>query len=86
EEGSPTVRPGEIIRATKEEKENQIQTVQKVQAAYAEDSQRSLEQLKNTAVKHLNIFDALMEASKYNTLGQITNAMFEVGGQYRRNM
>jgi len=86
EEGSPTVRPGEIIRATKEEKENQIQTVQKLHMAYADDSQKALEQLKNTAVKHLNIFDALMEASKYSTLGQITNAMFEVGGKYRRNM
>ncbi len=86
EEGSPTVRPGEIIRATKEEKENQIQTVQKMHKAYTEDSRKALEQLKSSAVKHLNIFDALMEASKTSTLGQITDAMFEVGGQYRRNM
>ena len=86
DKGSPTVRPGEIIRATREEKENQIKTVGKVQKAYPEYCEKSLEQLKSSAVKHLNIFDTLMEAAKYCTLGRITNAMFEVGGQYRRNM
>lgn len=85
-EGSPTVRPGEVIRATKEEKEQQIQTVKNLHQTNKKDSSKAIQMLKEAATKHKNMFDALMEASKHCSLGEITEAMFEVGGQYRRNM
>jgi methylmalonyl-CoA mutase len=53
---------------------------------YSEESKRSMEELKNASVQNRNIFEALMEATKYCSIGQITAALFEVGGQYRRNM
>ncbi|MFW5975109.1 MAG: methylmalonyl-CoA mutase family protein, partial [Bacteroidota bacterium] len=86
DEGSPTVRPGEIIRATEKEKKQQISTVKNLQKTNRKISQKSIEQLKKAAVEHKNIFDVLMEAAKHASLGEITSAMFEVGGQYRRNM
>jgi methylmalonyl-CoA mutase len=85
-EGSPTVRPGEVIRATEEEKQQQIQTVKNLQKTNKKASAKAIEALKQAAVKNHNMFDALMEASRHCTLGEITDAMFEVGGQYRRNM
>lgn len=85
-EGSPTVRPGEVIRATEKEKQQQIQTVKNLQKTNRKATVKALQQLKEAATKHRNIFDALMEASKHCSLGEITSAMFEVGGQYRRNM
>ena len=86
DEGSPTVRPGEIIRATEEEKKQQISTVKNLQKTNRKMSQKAIDQLKKAAIDHENIFDVLMEASKHASLGEITSAMFEVGGQYRRNM
>lgn len=86
DEGSPTVRPGEIIRATEKEKKQQISTVKNLQKTNRKISEKAIEQLKKAAIEHKNIFDVLMEASKHATLGEITSAMFEVGGQYRRNM
>jgi|AntRauTorckE6833_2_1112554.scaffolds.fasta_scaffold00497_16 methylmalonyl-CoA mutase len=85
-EGSPTVRPGEVIRATEEEKEQQIETVKNLNKTNKDISVKTIRRLKEAAVKHHNIFNALMEASKHASLGEITEAMFEVGGQYRRNM
>lgn len=85
-EGSPTVRPGEVIRATKDEKEQQIQTVKNLHQTNKNASAKAIQMLKQAATKHNNMFDALMEASKHCSLGEITEAMFEVGGQYRRNM
>ena len=85
-EGSPTVIPGEVIRATPEEKENQIKTLRDLQNARAEKAEKSLQELKESALRNENIFEQLMETSKYCSLGQITHALYEVGGQYRRNM
>ena len=84
--GSPTVLPDEVIRATDEEKENQIETLKNLHRGNAEGIERLLEELKRTAVQNENIFEKLMEVSKYASLGQITKALFQVGGQYRRNM
>ncbi|GAA0873315.1 methylmalonyl-CoA mutase family protein [Gangjinia marincola] len=85
-QGSPTVIPGEVIRATEEEKENQIQTLKKLHDAYPQESKEALEQLQTDAVQNKNTFARLMEVAKKASLGQITSALFEVGGQYRRNM
>jgi isobutyryl-CoA mutase len=84
--GSPTVTPGEIIRATEEEKEAQIVTLNNLKAVNADKSPSQLADLQRIAVENGNLFDALMEAGKTCSLGQITNALYEVGGQYRRNM
>lgn len=84
--GSPTVTPGEVIRATEEEKQNQIKTLQDLHEAKKDLEESTLERVKNAAIQNENIFEVLMEATKVCSLGQITNSLFEVGGQYRRNM
>ena len=84
--GSPTILPKEVIRATEEEKLQQIQTLKNLHAHHADKAQVLLHDLQLTAIHNQNMFDKLMEVSKYCSLGQITNALFEVGGQYRRNM
>ncbi len=85
-EGSPTIIPQEVIRATVEEKENQIKTRDNLHKARAAQIADTLHHLQHTAIANQNIFEALMEATKACTLGQITHALYEVGGQYRRNM
>jgi len=85
-EGSPTIIPSEVIRATQEEKMAQIQTVVSVQLAGKEKGLSQLIKLQKTAISNENLFDELMETVKHCTLGQITNALYEVGGKYRRNM
>ncbi len=85
-EGSPTVLPKEVIRATKEEKLNQIDTLTSLKQANIEIGEQKLEALQKAALNNENLFDELMECSKYASLGQITNALYKVGGQYRRNM
>ena len=85
-EGSPTIIPAEVIRATEEEKIAQIKTVENVQYKNEEKSYAALSTLQKAAVNNENLFDKLMETAKYCTLGQITNALYEVGGKYRRNM
>ncbi len=82
--GSPTVQPAEVIRATEEEKEFQIQTLKHLHGAHS--TSELLKELQHKAVNNQNIFEALMEVCKVCSLGQITSALFEVGGQYRRNM
>lgn len=84
--GSPTVKPREVIRATKDEKENQITNLKNQHKTFEDKIERLLSDLQQTAIQNDNIFESLMEVTKYCTLGQITNALFEVGGQYRRNM
>lgn len=84
--GSPTVIPGEVIRSTTEEKEAQIQTLQHLHAGHGTKAETLLRALQLAAIKNENMFAQLMEVSKYCSLGQITSALFEVGGQYRRNM
>ena len=84
--GSPTVLPAEVIRATEEEKQAQISTKDNLHSAFAKAQQEQLSAIQKAAVAQENIFEHLMEATKICTLGQITEALFEVGGQYRRNM
>jgi methylmalonyl-CoA mutase len=84
--GSPTVIPQEVIRSTTEEKEFQIQTVQNLWKRSEDKCANILHNLQQKAIHNENIFEALMEAVKYCSLGQITKALFDVGGQYRRNM
>jgi methylmalonyl-CoA mutase len=84
--GSPTILPGEVIRSTTEEKEQQIQNVQSFWTRNESRAQHELKKLKEVAVNNGNLFAQLMETVKYCSLGQITHALYEVGGQYRRNM
>lgn len=84
--GSPTVVPGEVIRSTREEKEQQIQQLQAFWKRNEGKSGIALKRLKEVAVANGNLFEELMETVKYCSLGQITHALYEVGGQYRRNM
>lgn len=84
--GSPTETPGEVIRATPEEKEYQISMLRALQHANESQSEAALEKIMAAAIANENVFEVLMEACKICSLGQITDAMFKVGGQYRRNM
>ncbi len=84
--GSPTILPTEVIRSTTEEKEYQIKALQAFKTRHADQSAAMLKQLQSTAVANHNLFAELMETVKYCSLGQITNALYAVGGQYRRNM
>jgi len=85
-DGSPTVQPGEVIRSTTAEKNNQIATRDGVQSVHADTTPDALLQLQQLALQNGNLFEGLIETTKVATLGQITQALFEVGGQYRRNM
>jgi len=82
--GSPTVVPKEVIRATEEEKLFQIKTLENLHKA--NDTKELLKKLQHKAVNNENIFEALMDVCKVCSLGEITSSLFEVGGQYRRNM
>lgn len=84
--GSPTVTPGEVIRATTEEKEYQIETLILLNGRFENEAAAHIDSIQKAAIRNENMFAELMEATKYCSLGQITNALFEVGGQYRRNM
>ncbi len=84
--GSPTVLPKEVIRATEEEKQYQIGMLAELHKGNANKVAEELEKVQQAAINNRNIFEHLMEATKYCSLGQITNALFMVGGQYRRNM
>jgi methylmalonyl-CoA mutase len=85
-EGSPTVLPREVIRATEDEKKRQIQTVLALHERSGNAANDALRAIQQSAVKNQNVFDQLMEAAKTCSLGQMTQALFEVGGEYRRNM
>lgn len=84
--GSPTILPTEVIRSTTAEKELQIKTLEAFHQRHAEKSAEMLSKLQQVAIKNENLFEELMETVKYCSLGQITNALYSVGGQYRRNM
>lgn len=84
--GSPTILPGEVIRSTTEEKEQQIQNLKAFHQRNAGKSQQALKDLQYVAINNGNLFAELMETVKYCSLGEITNALYAVGGQYRRNM
>jgi methylmalonyl-CoA mutase len=85
-EGSPTILPQEVIRSTKEEKDRQIKNVNSFKEFHKDKSEEMLKRMQEAALKNENIFAELMETVKYCSLGQITHALYEVGGQYRRNM
>ncbi|NEM97845.1 methylmalonyl-CoA mutase family protein [Pontibacter burrus] len=85
-QGSPTVIPQEVIRATEEEKQYQISMLQSLHQRNADKSAEMLKRIQQVAINNGNIFEEMMETVKFCSLGQITNALFEVGGQYRRNM
>lgn len=84
--GSPTVVPEEVIRSTTDEKQQQIANVQAFEERNAQSAMQALRMLKEAAIRNQNIFAGLMEAAKVCSLGQMTNALYQVGGQYRRNM
>jgi methylmalonyl-CoA mutase len=84
--GSPTVLPREVIRATEEEKEYQISMLNELHKVGGSTGEKALKKVQEAAITNKNMFTELMEASKHCSLGQITDALFEVGGQYRRNM
>ena len=83
-DGSPTVTPDEVIRATEEEKQYQIDMLGDLHKMH--DTESMLKDLQVAAVNNENIFDKLMDVCKVASLGAITESLFEVGGQYRRNM
>jgi methylmalonyl-CoA mutase len=85
-DGSPTILPKEVIRAAVEEKEAQITTLRALHSATPDATQKALADLQVAAIRNENMFDNLMQTVKVCSLGQITNALYRVGGQYRRNM
>jgi methylmalonyl-CoA mutase len=85
-QGSPTIVPGEVIRSNEEEKEQQINNLRAFQVRNTDRSAEKIARLKQVAIENGNLFEELMETVKYCSLGQITHALYEVGGQYRRNM
>jgi methylmalonyl-CoA mutase len=85
-DGSPTILPKEVIRSNPEEKEAQIRRLVELQKANALTAESTLKQLQKVAIDNGNTFAALMEGVKTCSLGQVTHALYEVGGQYRRNM
>ncbi|TGM68972.1 methylmalonyl-CoA mutase [Leptospira levettii] len=84
--GSPTVIPGEVIRSTDEEKQQQIGNLKAFQKANVGKTDSAITKLKQVARAKENIFQELLETVKVASLGQISHALYEVGGQYRRNM
>ena len=85
---TPTSTPAEVelARATEEEKESQLSRVRAFQAAHAAEAEEALARLKEAAVNGDNVFAVLMDAARVCSLQQVTEAFFEVGGQYRRNV
>jgi methylmalonyl-CoA mutase len=80
------VLPKEVIRATTEEKEYQINMLGNLHKCNEERSAEALSKVQKAAIQNQNMFVELMEASKFCSLGQLTSSLFAVGGQYRRNM
>ncbi|MDH4117570.1 MAG: methylmalonyl-CoA mutase family protein, partial [Acidimicrobiia bacterium] len=85
-EGSPFVVPEELVRSSDEDKLRQIQSVRALQARHPERSEQMLTDLKAAAVENRNVFAALMGAAPFASLGQMSGALYSVGGKYRRNM
>jgi methylmalonyl-CoA mutase len=76
----------ELIRSTEEEKQSQLKRLREFQKKHAKETPAMLERLRQTVIRDENVFVVLMDAVRVCSLGQITHALFEVGGQYRRNM
>ena len=86
DEGSPTITPSEVTRSTDEEKNYQVEFIKSATNRYRKESREVIKDLQNAAINNENTFEKIMEAVKFCTLGEITHALYEVGGQYRRNM
>jgi methylmalonyl-CoA mutase len=84
--GDEVMETLELARSTDEEKQNQLKRLAQFHAQHAAESPTMLERLKRAVIHNANVFEVLMDAVRVCSLGQITNALFEVGGQYRRNM
>ncbi|WP_338872128.1 methylmalonyl-CoA mutase family protein [Spirosoma sp. SC4-14] len=84
--GSPTTLPHEVIRSSDDEKRYAVKSCQDFQHHHYTEAETALANLQATALANGNIFESLMEAAKVCTLGQLSNALYAVGGQYRRNM
>ncbi len=76
----------ELARSTDEEKQSQLKRLNDFHALHANESPAMLKRLQQAVIANANVFEVLMDAVRVCSLGQITNALFEVGGQYRRNM
>ena len=76
----------ELARSTDEEKQSQLQRLADFQARHAAESPAMLKRLQQAVIDNQNVFGVLMDAVRCCSLGQITHALFEVGGQYRRSM
>ena len=86
-EGTPDeISNAELMRSTEEEKQAQVVGRDAFCAAHEKESEQALRRLREVAARHGNLFGELMDAVKVCSLGQITNALYQVGGQYRRNM
>ncbi len=85
-EGEPIPKTLELARSTEDEKRSQLARLADFQARHADHSAAMLERLRRAAIAGDNVFEQLMQAVRVCSLGQITDALFEVGGQYRRNM
>ncbi|GIV24140.1 MAG: Fused isobutyryl-CoA mutase [Bacteroidia bacterium] len=85
-DGSPTDIPNEVVRSTEEEKEQQIRNLKAFQERNQAQAPKALKALQEAALKGENTFAALMEVVKVASLGQVSAALYEVGGRYRRNM
>ncbi len=85
-QGSPTVIPGEVIRSTEEENINHLQMLENLHKFNSNKKKGKIEKLTKAANKNENVFEILMEAGKYCSIGQLTQSLYDVGGQYRRNM
>ena len=84
--GSPTLTPGAVIRAEATEKESQLEQVARIHDGHAEASTNAIDAVKSAAIEGNNVFESLLVSAKHCTLGQLSDALFEVGGAYRRNM
>ena len=84
--GSPTIVPSEVIRSTTDEKEYQITALNAFKKRHSDTAAHALKKLQKAAVNNENLFAELMETVKHCSLGQISHALYEVGGQYRRSM
>ena len=84
--GEPIAQKLELIRSTEEEKQSQLRRLRDFQKRNASESEKMLQRLRDAVIEDRNVFAVLMDAVRVCSLGQITHALFEVGGQYRRNM
>ena len=84
--GDPVPDHIELARSTEEEKQSQLARLAEFHRAHAGESPAMLQRLQQAVIDNRNVFEVLMDAVRVCSLGQITNALFEVGGQYRRSM